>query len=208
MRKPAKVARVSAIVLAAGASTRMGRTKQLLPLGGRTMLEQTLGNVRACDVEEIILVLGASAEAIRGQLPGALLSGLTVVVNLAYGQGIAASLRHGLAAVGRDSDAAMIVLGDQPFVQPKTLDRILAEYRRTRGLIVIPVYQGKRGNPVLLDRSVFPQARLLEGDTGFRALFQNNLEGIVKVEVEDGGILMDIDEPEDYLRFGKAGKLP
>jgi molybdenum cofactor cytidylyltransferase len=194
-------AQVSAIVLAAGTSTRMGRAKQLLPLGGTTVLAQTLDKVRSARVAEIILVLGASAEAIRQQLPPSLLDGLKVVVNQAYGKGMASSLHEGLAALDQRSDAALIILGDQPFIRPQTLGQIVDGYRRSRAKIVIPSYQGNRGNPVLLDRSVFSEVMALEGDVGCRAIFGSHLEAILKVEVEDKGVLLDIDDQDDYERL-------
>jgi molybdenum cofactor cytidylyltransferase len=192
--------RVSAVVLAAGTSTRMGRAKQLLPLGGTTVLAQTIENVRSAGLDEIVLVLGASAEAIRQQLPQVLIEGLKVVVNHAYGQGMASSLREGLSHVDPQSHAALIILGDQPFIQPQTLQQIMDGYRGARAQIVIPSYQGNRGNPVLLDRSVFFEVMALEGDTGCRAIFPNHLSAILKVEVEDPGILLDIDSQDDYER--------
>jgi molybdenum cofactor cytidylyltransferase len=192
--------RVSAVILAAGTSTRMGRAKQLLPLGGTTVLAQTIENVCSAGLDEIILVLGASAEAIRRQLPQSLIACLKVVVNHAYGQGMASSLREGLSRVDPRSDAALIILGDQPFIQPQTLHRIMDAYRGARAQIVIPSYQGNRGNPVLLDRSVFSEVMALEGDTGCRAIFPNHLSAILKVEVEDQGILLDIDSQDDYER--------
>jgi molybdenum cofactor cytidylyltransferase len=194
-------ARVSAIVLAAGTSTRMGQAKQLLPLGGTTVLAQTLDKVRSAGAAEIILVLGASAQAIRQQLPPSLLDGLRVVINHAYGKGMASSLREGLAALDQRSHAALIILGDQPFIRPQTLRQIMDGYRRSGAKIVIPSYQGNRGNPVLLDRSVFSEVMALEGDVGCRAIFGNHLEAILKVEVEDKGVLLDIDDQDDYERL-------
>jgi molybdenum cofactor cytidylyltransferase len=178
----------------------MGRAKQLLPLGGTTVLAQTIENVRSAGLDEILLVLGASAEAIGQQLPRVLIEGLKVVFNHAYGQGMASSLREGLSQVDPRSDAALIILGDQPFIQPQTLHQIIDGYRGARAQIVIPSYQGSRGNPVLLDRSLFSEVMALEGDTGCRAIFASHLDAILKVEVEDPGILLDIDSLEDYER--------
>jgi molybdenum cofactor cytidylyltransferase len=198
-------ARVGAIVLAAGTSSRMGQAKQLLPLGPNNVLAQTLENVRSASIAEVVLVLGSSAQAICQQLPPPLLEGLKVVVNHAYLQGMATSLREGLSALDKHSDAALIVLGDQPFVRPQTLDQIVDAYRRSTAQIVIPSYQGTRGNPVLLDRSVFAEVQALKGDVGCRALFARHLEGIVNVEVEDMGVLLDIDNQEDYDRLKLRG---
>jgi molybdenum cofactor cytidylyltransferase len=192
---------VAAIILAAGKSSRMGEAKQLLQLGGSTMLGQTVENVCAASVDEVVIVLGASAEAIRTRLPAAVLASTRVVVNPAYEDGMATSLRAGLAALSSRIDAALIVLGDQPFVRPRTLDRIVEEYRRTRAQIVIPLHEGVRGNPVLLDRSLFAEAMALEGDMGCRSLFPKHAEATVYVEVDDPGILLDIDSRDDYERL-------
>lgn len=195
------IAPVSAVILAAGTSTRMGRAKQLLPLGGTTVLACTIDNVRSAGLDQIVLVLGAEAEAIRQQLPQSLLEGLKVVVNQAYEQGMASSLREGLSALHPQTGAALIILGDQPFIRPQTLHEIMAGYHRSGAQIVIPSHQGERGNPVLLSRSVFSEVMALDGDTGCRAIFANHLEAILKVEVEDSGILLDIDNQDDYDRL-------
>ncbi len=192
--------RIGAVILAAGKSARMGEAKQLLRLGRSTVLEQTLVNVRAATVNELVLVLGASAEVIREQVPPDILAGATVVVNPDYETGMASSLRAGLAALRSDINAALIVLADQPFVMPETLGQIVDEYRRTPARIVIPTHHGTRGNPVLLDRSLFAEAMALEGDVGCRAIFAKYPKSIVYVEVDDPGILLDIDNRDDYER--------
>ncbi len=192
---------VGAVILAAGTSARMGRPKQLLPLDGTTLLARVIENVRSAGLAEIVLVLGASAEAIRRQLPQSLLEGLKIEVNQAYAQGMASSLREGLSALNPQTAAALIVLGDQPLLRPETLRQIMAGYHRSGAQIVIPSHQGKRGNPVLLGRPVFPEVMSLEGDTGCRAIFSRHLDAILKVEVEDPGILLDIDDPDDYDRL-------
>jgi molybdenum cofactor cytidylyltransferase len=196
-------ARVSAIILAAGTSSRMGQAKQLLPLGSSTVLAQTLEHARAAGVDEVVLVLGSSAEPIRHRLSPSLLTGVKVVVNQSYEQGMASSLRAGLSALDPQSAATLIILGDQPFTSPRTLDQIIQAHRDSGAPIVIPTWQGTRGNPVLLHRSVFSEAMALEGDVGCRAIFGKHLEEIVNVEVEDKGILLDIDDREDYERLAK-----
>jgi molybdenum cofactor cytidylyltransferase len=192
--------RVSAILLAAGSSSRMGQAKQLLPLGSSTVLAQTLAHTRAAAVDEVVLVLGSSAESIRHHLS---LDGVKVVVNPSYEQGMASSLRTGLSALDPQSAAALIILGDQPFTSPQTLDRIIQAYRDTGAPIVIPTWQGTRGNPVLLDRSLFSEALALQGDVGCRAKFSRHLEEILNVEVEENGVLLDIDDRADYERLTK-----
>lgn len=185
----------SAIILAAGSSTRMGSAKQLLRLDGRPLLQHVLDNVRASHVKEIILVLGASADVIRGEIETDI---ERVVLNEHYRDGIGTSLKAGLSAVNSEAGAALIVLADQPFVRPETLNQLIAEHRRSKAEIVIPLYRGFRGNPVLLDRAVFPEVMALGGDIGCRAIFGDHLDGIVKLAVEDVGILLDIDRKSDF----------
>jgi len=192
----------SAVILAAGASTRMGAVKQLLPLEGRPLLQRVLDNVRASSVGEVVLVLGSSAEAIRREIEA---QNVRVVLNANYQQGMGTSLKSGLSALDPEAAAALIVLADQPFVRSATLDQLIAEHRRSGAQIVIPTYRGFRGNPVLLDRSVFPEVMALGGDIGCRAIFGDHPQGILKVPVDDVGILLDIDRQSDLEALRLAG---
>jgi molybdenum cofactor cytidylyltransferase len=195
--------RIGAVVLAAGSSRRMGEPKQLLELGGKTILEQVLGSVRATKVSDIVVVLGFHAETIAKQVS---LEGIKVAINEAHREGMGGSLRAGLSALDQQTDATLIVLADQPFVRSTTLDLIIDRYQQSSGQIVIPTYQGFRGNPVLLDRSVFHDVMALTGDIGCRAIFGDHTEGIVEVPVADIGVLLDIDSKEDYARLQSFGQ--
>ncbi len=146
----------------------MGTVKQVLHLDGRPLLQHVLDNVRASEVEEIVLVLGFAAEAIQREIET---ENVRVVINRNYQQGMGTSLRAGLSAVDPQAGAALIVLADQPFVRSATLDQLIAEHQRSKAQIVIPTYRGFRGNPVLLDRSVFPEVMALDADVGCRAIF-------------------------------------
>ena len=188
-------ARTAAVVLAAGTSARMGTAKQLLQIDGRPLVQHVLDSVQRSRVGEIVLVLGHSAEPIQRELK---LEGVKVVLNDNFLQGMGTSLKSGLAAVDSKVQSALIILADQPFVRPETLDQLIAEHERTRAQIVIPTYRGFRGNPVLLDRSVFPEVMGLSGDIGCRAIFGDHQDGIVKLGVGDVGILLDIDQKSDY----------
>ncbi len=196
-------ARFGAVVLAAGMSSRMGEAKQLLRLGENTLLGQVLENVRSSRAKDIVLVLGHEAEKIKERIS---IGNLTVVINESYQQGMGTSLRTGLAALPSGVDAALIVLADQPFVRAGTLDLLMDHYMRSGAQIVIPTYKGFRGNPVLLDRSVFSEVMSLKGDIGCRAIFGNHLEGIVKFPVEDIGILLDMDSKDDLQLLRNFGK--
>lgn len=194
--------RIGAVILAAGMSSRMGETKQLLRWAGRTLLDQVIENVRASGVSDIVLVLGHAAETIA---KGIAARNLQVVVNTGYREGMGSSLRTGVSALPPEVDAALICLADQPFVRPETLQLLVDRYRKSSAQIVIPMCKGFRGNPVLLDRSVFPEVMALNGDIGCRAIFGSHLEGIVKVPVEDLGILLDVDSQEDFDRLKQFG---
>jgi molybdenum cofactor cytidylyltransferase len=192
---------VSAIVLAAGMSRRMGTPKQLLRAGEGTLLEHTLNTVRNSTAGEAILVLGFAAEEIRQQIST---ERFKIVVNQAYSEGMGSSLRAGISALDPQTQAALIVLADQPLVRSATLDHLIEHHQKFRPQIVIPTYKGFRGNPVLLDRSVFPEVASLRGDTGCRAIFGTHTENISKLEVDDVGILLDVDTQEDWEKLNAA----
>ena len=194
---------VAAVVLAAGMSRRMGTPKQLLRMGEETILQRTLKNVRGSTVSKIILVLGYAAEAVQKTTAT---QGLKVVINPDYQQGMGTSLRSGLAAVGADAQAAIIVLADQPWVTEETLNALIACHQFRKPQIIVPTYRGFRGNPVLLDRSVFAEVQALNGDVGCRAIFGDHTAGILKLPVEDPGILVDIDSRADFENLKAAAK--
>ena len=186
---------VSAVVLAAGGARRLGRLKQLLPWGGRTMIEHVVDTVLASTVDEVVVVLGCQAAAVQPALASRPVRG---VVNAAWVEGLATSLRAGLAAVSPQAEAALFVLGDQPRLTAQTIDRLLAHYRATRCPIVAPVYRGRRGNPVLFARSLFPELLTLQGDVGGRVLLEKQRADIAEVDVGSDEILLDVDTLEDY----------
>lgn len=194
---------IGAIVLAAGKSTRMGEPKQLLQLDGKPLLERTLANLRNSNVSDIVVVLGFAAQDIQQQVA---LGETRVVENADYEQGMASSLRVGLGELDAGTDGALIVLADQPFVRPETLNRIIDRFQQSDAQIVVPTYQGFRGNPVLLDRRVFPEVMALTGDVGCRAVFGDHKGGIVKVAVDDIGILVDIDSKHDFAKLQRIGQ--
>jgi molybdenum cofactor cytidylyltransferase len=185
---------VAAVVLAGGMSRRMGTPKQLLRMGGETILQRTLKNVRDSNVSEIILVLGHAADEVRETIAT---QGLKVVINPEYQQGMGTSLRSGLAAVDAAAKAAIIVLADQPWVRSETLNSLIACHQERKPQIIVPTHRGFRGNPVLLDHSVFAEVQTLNGDVGCRAIFGDHTEGIFKLPVDDPGILLDIDSRDD-----------
>ncbi|HUI23592.1 MAG TPA: nucleotidyltransferase family protein [Nitrososphaerales archaeon] len=187
---------IAAVVLAAGASSRMGVAKQTLDLEGVPMLERVLATFRRSKVGRVVVVIGAHADDVRRCVGFA---DEVIVENKKYAKGMSGSLRIGLKKVG-EAEAAFIALGDQPYVRPETVDRMMAAYERTRARIVIPTYRGTRGNPVLFDRSVFPQIERVRGDVGARSVVHRNAAQVLEVEVSDLGVLVDLDTPSDMAR--------
>ena len=195
---------ISAIVLAAGQASRFGQCKQLMPLGEKTLLEHVLDNVRQSRVDDVVVVLGDHAAAIQQQI---VFARERVIVNPDFAHGMSTSIQAGLRALPATTDAVMIVLADQPFVTSRTLDLLIDEYLRTRPSVVIPTYNGFRGNPVIVDKSLFSEMMGLRGDVGCRAIFGEHAETIAKLPVDDRGVVTDIDTMEDLER-ARADALP
>ena len=195
------VPEVSAVVLAAGFSRRMGRDKLTLPLEGGTVLGETLRKLAPAGVRETIVVLNPASAVSREQL-GRL--GVKVVVNEKSHRGIATSLQAGLAAVAPGSQGVIFVLGDQPLIPTAAYQRLLESYRRRLPQVAYPVYRGRRGNPVIFDRRCWSQLLELEGDRGGRQLFSGiPSEEILAVAMEGEEILLDLDTPGDYEQMLK-----
>ena len=182
---------MTAIVLAAGQATRFGQCKQLMRLGEKALLQHVLDNLAQSKVDEVVVVLGARADEIREQIQ---FGKARLIMNPDYANGMSTSIQAGLRAI--DSDAAMIVLADQPFVTSRTLDALVDEYRRTRASVLIPTYNGFRGNPVIVGKSLFPEMMEIRGDTGCRAIFGDH--AVTKLAVDDRGVITDIDTMDDY----------
>ncbi len=183
---------VRALVLAAGRSTRFGPANKLLaPFEGRTMVGQVVENCRAAGLEPL-LVTGHEAAAIGAALPG-----VEAVHNPDYAEGMASSLRAGIAALPKNLGAALVVLGDMPCVKPSTLGALVAAaWRAPAARAVVPAYAGRRGNPVLLRRALFASLLHLHGDVGARKLLEAAGDAVLVLEVDDPGILADFDTPQ------------
>jgi molybdenum cofactor cytidylyltransferase len=186
---------ISIVILAAGTSSRLGRPKQLLDLGGEPLLRHTVRNALASRAGEVVLVLGNQADAIA-EAVGDL--GQRTVNNAEFAAGQSTSLRVGIEAVSGESDAAIVMLGDQPLVSPEMLDQIIERFEQTRSLIVQPVYGETPGNPVLLARSLFPELMNIEGDQGARGVIKSHAKEIDRVRISDGLPPGDVDTDEDY----------
>lgn len=184
--------RSAAILLAAGLSRRMGGVNKLLAdLAGKPLIRHAAQAALASKVERVIVVVGHRANEVRAALDGL---DVDFVDNPDFAAGLSTSLHAGIAALGGRCDDAVICLGDMPGVKPGTIDRLLAALDAEEGrLAAVPVYQGKRGNPVAWHRRYFPQLQALEGDRGARPLLDRIEEEVADVAVDDPGVLFDVD---------------
>ncbi len=162
---------IAAIVLAAGASRRLGRPKQIEPWGETTLLGHVIAQTTRLPVDEVWLVLGHEMDTVLANID---LEGCGVVENPEWEEGIASSLRVGLDAVHRmsDADTALIVIGDQPQIDGEVVEALIESHRRVGLPVTIPKYRYAWGNPVLVDRSLWPRLMSLEGDDGAKRFFQ------------------------------------
>lgn len=188
---------VAAVVLAAGRSSRMGRHKLLLPLGGRPLVAHAVAAACASAADNVLVVVGYEAERVRAALPP---DRYTIVENPDYAQGMATSLHAGIAAVPAACAGALITLGDQPLVGAELLDRLIGAARRSPD-IVAACYDGRRGNPVYFPRRFFAELEAVEGDAGGRTVLARHSESVLEVECGDLAPDLDADTPEEYERL-------
>jgi molybdenum cofactor cytidylyltransferase len=205
---------VSGIVLAAGAATRMGRPKQLMPIGRRSMLQTVLDHARESRLDEIVVVLGAHADEVAAALegpPARSASGskgeasmLRVVVNEDFAAGLSSSLRCGLRASSARAQAAAILLGDELGVDAVLIDRVLDAFADRRMPLTRPIFRTSAGNavpghPVVLSRAVWSEVEALRGDQGARVLFTRDPDRVCEITIA-GEPPVDVDTPADYRR--------
>jgi molybdenum cofactor cytidylyltransferase len=194
--------RSAGVVLAAGSSRRMGSPKQLLLIDQRPLLEVVVAKVCESQLDEVVVVLGAAADEIRG---GVDLGRARVLFNPDHASGMASSLRAGLAALGAGVDRAMVILGDQPKISGRLLDSLL-DLQEDSGLPAAALsFGGLLHPPVVLERRLWGDLLALEGDVGCRAVIRARPELVAKLQAEqDLGHPVDIDTTADYERFTRG----
>ncbi len=191
---------VAAIVLAAGASSRMAPRNKLL-LADNAGMAMAARVARACSrsrADLVVVVTGNEAtlveQAVRAAVPGGRCS---FVIASDYADGLSASLKAGLAALPETVTAALVCLGDMPLVSAAVMDRVIGAYDPgEERVIVVPAWRGKRGNPVLWDRRFFAEMAALTGDTGARGLLRTHADLVSELEVDSEAVLQDFDTPE------------
>jgi molybdenum cofactor cytidylyltransferase len=205
----------AAIILAAGSSSRMGagRHKLLLPLAGRPVLVHVIDATLASQAQPIIIVLGHQAKEVREHLaPYFEHHSIIITENPDYLQGMSTSMHTGLRTLMANEetssasmvDSALIMLGDQPLITSRMIDTLITTRRIMGRRIIAPLYEGKRGNPVLFDASLFAELLTTTGDEGGRSVIERHRQELATVEMSDPMVNYDVDTWEAYQRLLQA----
>lgn len=196
---PSRPPFISCVILAAGCSKRMGKDKLALTIKGKTVLEHSVVNAFKSKVDEVIIVTRPESSWVKDLFSG---NKVKVVLNPFSHEGISSSLKMGLLAVNPLSQGIIFALGDQPFVPAEVFNALMECYAQKMPMVVCPLFEGKRGNPVLFDRRTWPLLLKAQGDQGGRQIFKFIPENeIYYIETLSPGVLKDIDTPEDYQKI-------
>jgi molybdenum cofactor cytidylyltransferase len=189
---------ITAIVPAAGMSTRMDQNKLLLTYKGKSLIARAVDTLLASAVDSIVVVLGYEAAKVRQQIGG---RQVALVENACYRGGMSTSIRAGLQALPSQSDAVLIYLADQPLLEPEDVNRLIrafAEARHHNKSIVVPFFRGQRGNPVIFDSSCREEILGVVGDVGCKRIIKRYPDRVFTVEMETDHVLRDVDSMADY----------
>jgi len=190
---------ISAIILAAGESKRMGRPKMLLPWGKTTVIEQVISAYINGRIDDIIVVTGGYKEHVEKILKT---HPVRVVHNERYEDGeMLSSLQCGLRSLKPEAEAMLVALGDQPQVQERSVRRVCEAFQESKSPIVVPSYQMRRGHPWLVARPLWDELLKMKSPQSPRDFLNGHRDEIQYVEVDDPNILADLDTPEDYQKW-------
>jgi molybdenum cofactor cytidylyltransferase len=202
-KRPMAPPKIGAVVLAAGASSRMGGNKLLTELDDKPMVRRIVEAVLGSKTSPVIVVTGNKADAVRNALAECPIS---FINNPDFSIGLSGSLKLGLKALPVDCDGAVVVLGDMPAVTPALIDNLVGAFAPAEGrAICVATHGGKRGNPVLFARRFFEKIESIEGDVGARGLIGAYPELVCHVEADSDAPLIDIDTPEDLAAYRRRG---
>jgi len=195
---------IAALLLAAGQGRRMGGPNKLLALvGGKPLVRIAAEAALASKATSLTVVTGHRADDVRAALSDL---PVTFVHNPDHGRGLSTSLRAGIEGLPGNAEAAIVLLADMPGIDPATIDRLIAAFDPEHGIfLVVPTYEGKRGNPVVWSSRFFPALSAVHGDTGGRHLIGETPEAVAEVEIGPS-VALDVDTPETLAAIG--GTLP
>ena len=186
-----------AMILAAGESKRMGKSKLLLPYGEKTIIETIVETVVSSNVEKTLVILGSDREKIEEKIKN---SPVEIVYNPDFRSGMLSSVQCGFKALPEETLAVLVVLGDQPKISTTVINKIIDAYKSSGKGIVLPVYKKERGHPVLIEVKYGEEVENLSPKVGLRGTVYNHPEDILEVGVETSSIFQDIDDESDYKR--------
>ena len=186
-----------AIILAAGESKRMGSPKMLLPFSGGTMLERVISNVRASAVNKILVVVGSDKDKVLTLVER---SSVNHCLNEYYTDGMLSSVKCGFRSLPQNFSAVLIFQGDQPLISPITINHVIKARQTSGKEILIPIFKGKRGHPLMVGKKFRKEIETMESDQGLRTLSARHPEEVFEVETDDPGILKDFDTYDEYLK--------
>jgi molybdenum cofactor cytidylyltransferase len=186
---------ISAILLGAGQSKRMGVDKLSLPWGKKTVLEHCFEALLGSDVQELVVVLGIRNGGLKNLLQG---QKVKAVINPYSNRGMSSSIRKGIEALRTKSGGILIALGDQPFLKTRTINVLIHVFDQGKGGIVIPSFRGRRGHPVIFDQKYKRELLNLEGDVGGRSVIERHPKDVRVVPVKSTGVVRDLDTWQDY----------
>jgi molybdenum cofactor cytidylyltransferase len=190
--------RVGAVILAAGQSRRMGRSKLSLPWGASTVIERVVEVLTSAGVSPLVVVTGAWRVEIQACLEG---RAIAYAHNPDFAAGeMLSSVQVGLQALGDEVEAALLVLGDQPGIEEATVRKLLDAFRQDHPLLLFPSFNQRRGHPWLVERSLWPEILRLQTPATLREFTRSHAADIQHVLVENASILLDLDSPEDYQK--------
>ena len=198
------VPEIAAIVLAAGRSARMGGPNKLLAtIDGVPLVRHVVDAAKSSKASHVTLVTGSHAEQVSGLFKK---NEIQIIHNSNYAKGLSSSLAAGIAAVPDNAVAAIVLLGDMPMISTATINRLIDAFNPETGAgIVVPTFNGKRGNPVLWGRQYFNEFRTISGDVGARHLIGRYADAVVEIEIGEE-VALDLDTPEALAAAG--GVLP
>ena len=193
--------RIGAILLAAGESRRMGVNKLALPWGSKTVLERCVEVLVRSNIKEVVVVLSDRTKALGSRLRG---PKVKLVMNPNYHRGMSTSIRRGVQAVDRKNDGILIALGDQPVLRTKTINALIQALVQEKGKIIVPIFRGRRGHPVLFGPTFAKELLQLKGDVGAKSLLQKHLKSVFEVRTKSKGVVTDMDTWEDYRKVSQG----
>jgi len=197
----AEIGNIAAVVLAAGRSTRMGTNKLIADVGGKPMVRRVAEAALESAAAPVLVVTGHREADVRIALTGL---DVVFVHNPNYAQGLATSLKAGVAAAPASVAGVLVLLGDMPQIARGHLDQLIAAFRDGAGGIIVPVHAGKRGNPVLWPRAYFPAMLALEGDAGAKRLLAANAGCVREVDLGTDAIFLDVDTAEALAQLRRS----